>query len=110
MIPSFSVEESEDLTTDVLLSGLEVIHNTLVGSEDEETELSGWKDLLCELLEVLDWEIESWGEDTALVKSSVQVDNDLAGSLVINDLEFIDVSLGLHNSEELDDNLGDWSQ
>ena len=105
-----SVEETENLSTDVLLSSFDVVEDTLVGSEDDETELSGWEDLINELLEILKLEVESWGDDTALVKSSVEVDDDLAGSGIVNDLEFVDISVLLHKSEELDDNLGHWSE
>ena len=105
-----SVEETENLSSDMLLSGLEVVDNTLVGGEDDETELSGWENLWDKLLEVLELEVESWGDDTALVQSSVKVNDDLAGSGVVNNLELVDVTMLLHKSEELDDNLGDWSK
>ena len=62
----------------MVLSGLVVIHDTLVGGEDDVTELSGWQDLVDEPLEVLELEVESWGDDTALVKSTVKVNNDLS--------------------------------
>jgi|TARA_B110000238_G_C15698100_1_gene257171 hypothetical protein len=94
----------------MVLSGLDVIHDTLVGSQDNVTELSGWEDLVDELLEVLELEVESWGDDTALVKSSVEVNDDLSGSTIIDDLEFVDVTVLLHLSKELDDDLGDWSE
>ena len=94
----------------MLLSGLNVVDDTLVGSEDDETELSGWENLINELLEILQLEVESWGDDTALVQSSVKVDDDLAGSGIVNDLVLADVSVLLHKSEELDDDLGDWSK
>ena len=110
MIEWSSVEETKNLSTDVLLSGLNVVDNTLVGGEDDESELSGWEDLINKLLEVLELEVESWGDDTALVKSSVEVDDDLAGSGIVNNLELVDITVLLHKSEELDDNLGDWSK
>ena len=94
----------------MLLSGLDVVDNTLVGGEDDVSELSGWENLVNELLEILELEVESWGDDTALVQSSVKVNDDLAGSGVVNDLEIVDVTVLLHKSEELDDNLGDWSK
>ena len=62
----------------MVLSGLVVIHDTLVGGEDDVTELSGWQDLVDEPLEVLELEVESWGDDTALVQSTVKVNNDLS--------------------------------
>ena len=92
------------------LSGLVVADDTLVGGEDDVTELSGRKDGVAELLEVLELEVESWGDDTALVQSSVKVNDDLAGSGIVNNLKLVDVTMLLHKSQELDDNLGDWSK
>ena len=90
-------------------SGLNVVHNTLVGGQDDVTELSGWKDLVNKLLEVLELKVEPWGDDTTLVESSVQINDNLAISRIINDLKSVDVSVLLHHSKELDDNLRDWS-
>ena len=73
-----SVEVSENLTTGMVRSGLIVVHDTLVGSQDDVTELSRWEDVVDELLEVLELKVESWGDNTALVKSSVEVNDDLA--------------------------------
>ena len=92
------------------LSGLLVVDDTLVGGKDEETELSGRQDVVAELLEVLQLEVESRGDDSALVKSTIEIDDDLAISLIINDLELANVAVLLHDSEELDDNLGDGSE
>ena len=94
----------------MVLSGLLVIHNTFVGGEDDVSELSGWKNLINELLEILKFEVESWGDNTAFVESSVKVNNDLSGSGIIDDLEFTNVTVRLHVSEELDNDLGDWSE
>ena len=94
----------------MLLSGLNVVDDTLVGSEDDETELSGWENLINELLEILQLEVESWGDDTALVKSSIELNNNLSGSSIVNNLEFVDISMLLHDSKELDNDLGDWSE
>ena len=109
-IARLSVEESEDLTTDMVLSGLNVVHDTLVGGKDDIAELSGWQDLVNELLEILKLEVESWGDDTALVQSTIELNDDLASSGIIDDLEFIDVAVLLHDSEELNNDLRDWSE
>jgi len=105
-----SVEVSEDLATDMLLTGLFVVHNTLVGGEHDETELTGGEDGGGEVLEVLELEIETGGDHTALVESSVELNNDLASAGIVDDLELVDVSMSLHDSEELDENLGDRSE
>ena len=106
----FSVEETKDLSSDMVLSGLVVVHDSLVGGKDDESELSGWEDSWNELLEVLELEVESWGNDTALVQSSVKFNDDLSGSGIIDDFKVADVTMLLHASEELDDNLGHWSK
>lgn len=105
-----SVEETEDLSSDMLGSGFVVIHDTLVGGEDDETELSGGEDGVVEIFELGEGEVESGGDDTALVESTVELDNDLTGSGVIDDLELVDVAVLLHASEELDENLGDGAE
>ena len=94
----------------MVLSGLLVIHDTLVGGEDNVSKLSGWKNLINELLEILKFEVESWGDNTTFVESPVKINNDLSVSGIIDDLEFTNVTVTLHASEELDNNLGDWSK
>ena len=94
----------------MVLSGLIVVNDALVGGKDEETELSGRQDLVAELLEVLQLEIETRRDDTALVKSTVQINDDFTVSLVINDLELVDITVLLHASEELNNDLGDGSE
>ena len=64
----------------------------MVGGENDESELSGWQDLTEGFLEVPDLQVESWGDDSALVDSSVEFNDNLAISLIINDFEFVDVS------------------
>ena len=94
----------------MLGTGLVVVHDSQVSGEDNDTELTGWEDGGGEVLEVLQLEVESWGDDTALVESTVEVDNDLAIAGVINDLELVDVTVLLHDLEELDEDLGSWSK
>ena len=105
-----SVEETEDLTTDLSLSGLVLGDDTLVGGENDVTELSGREDGVAELLEVLELEVESGRDNTALVESSVEVNNDLVATLVIDNGELTNIALLLHSLEELDDDLGDRSE
>ena len=94
----------------MVLSSIDVVHDSLVGSQHDVAELSGGKQVIHELLEVLDLKVESGGDDSALVQSSVEVNHDLSASLIIDDLELVDVSMLLHDSQELDDDLRDWSQ
>lgn len=102
----YSVEEAEDLTADMLLTGLVVVHDALVGGQDNNTELTGRKDSSAEVLELVEGQIEAGGDNTTLVEAAVQVDDDLARAGIIDDLELIDVAVSLHHTEELDEHLG----
>lgn len=62
----------------MLSLGFFVVHDTVGGSENDVSELSGWEDVVDELLEVLELEVVSGGDNTALVQSAVQVNNDFA--------------------------------
>ena len=90
--------------------GLFVVHDTVGGGEDNLSELSGGHELSQELIHVLHLKVESGGDDTALVESTVELDNDLTGSGIVDDLELVDVAVLLHASEELDENLGDGAE
>ncbi len=89
---SVSVEVAEDLATDVLSLGLFVVHDAVGGGEDDLSELSGGEDVVDELLEVLELEVVSGGDHAALVESAVELNDNLARALVINNLELIDVT------------------
>lgn len=105
-----SVEEAEDLAADVLLAGLLVVHDALVGGEDEDTELTGGQHGVGEVLEVGELQVEAGGDHTALVEAAVQVHDDLAGARVVDDVEVVDVAVLLHHLEELDEHLRGGSQ
>lgn len=103
------VNETQDLTRNVLSSGLLVVHDTSRGGQDNVTELSGWQQVVSPSLDVTNLDVESWGDDTTLVQSTGQLNNDLTGSVVIDVLELTDVTVLLHNLQELDDDLRGWS-
>ena len=108
--PGRSVEETEDLATDMLGTSLVVVHDTLVGGEHENTELTGRKDSVGEVLELSEGQIETGRDDTALVEATVEVHNDLAIAGIIDDLEIVDVAVSLHDLEELDEHLRDGAE
>ena len=91
-------------------TGLDVVHDTLVGRQHDDAELSGREDVVAELLEVLQLEVETGRDDAALVQTAVEVDDDLASALIIDDLELINVAVLLHETQELDNDLGDGSE
>ncbi len=83
-----------------------MVHDTVGGSEDEVTELAGWKQVRSELLNLVQSNIKSGRDDTALVQSTKEVDDDLSASVVVDDLELSNITVLLHDLEELDNDLG----
>jgi hypothetical protein len=102
----FLVEETNDLASDVLAAGLLVVHDTGRGGEDDVAELTGREQLDNPLLELGETDVVAGRDDTGLVETAVELDNDLAGSVVIDLLELANVAVALHNLEELGDDLG----
>ena len=100
------VEVAEDLATSVSSASLLVVHDAVGGSEDEVTELTGREDVRDPLVELGELDIEAGGHDTALVETADEGDDDLAAAVVIDNLVLTDVAVGLHDIEELEDNLG----
>jgi len=76
----------------VLATGLLVVHDTGGGGEDDVTELTRWEKLDDPLLEITEADVVSWGDDTSLVESAVQLNDNLAGSVVIDLLELANVT------------------
>jgi len=100
------VKEPNDLSGNVLASCLLVVHNTSRGCEDNVTELTRWQQLDDPLLEIGKTDVVAGRDDTSLVETAIQLDDNLAGSVVINLLEFANITVFLHDTKELDDNLG----
>jgi len=89
----------------VLLLSLVVVHDAQLGGQDDVTELTSREKVLSPLVNRGERNIEAGGDDTALVDTAKEVDNDLAAAQVINDLELTDVTVLLHDLEELDNDL-----
>ena len=86
------VEESDDLSRNVLASCLLVVHDTGRSCENHVSELTRWQKLDNPLLEIGETDVVSWGDDTGLVEAAVQLYDNLARSVVINFLEFTNVA------------------
>ena len=82
-----------------------MVHNTVWGSEDEVTELTRGEQVGSKLLNLVQGDVKSWRNDTALVQSTKKVDDNLTTSMVVDDLELSNVSVLLHDLEELDNDL-----
>ena len=55
-------------------------------------ELTARQKIICPFFDFSNWHIETWWYDAAFVQASGQVDYDLTRTMVVNDLEFFDVS------------------
>jgi hypothetical protein len=86
-------EEAQNLSTDVLLSRLFVVHDTRGRCKDDVSELTGGEDVGSPLLQLLELDIIAWADNTALVDASIELNDNLAGAAVIYDLELTNVTL-----------------
>lgn len=76
----------------MLSAGLLVVHDTSRGGEDDVAELTGREQLDNPLLEVSEADVVAGRDDTGLVEAAVELDNDLAGAVVIDLLELANVA------------------
>lgn len=99
-------EETQNFTTQMFSSGFFVIHDTAGGGQDNIAELTRGQQVVGPLFNVIDGHIETGRDDAALVQATGEVDNNLAGTVIIDNFEFTNVAMFHHNSQELDDDLG----
>ena len=93
----------------MFLPGLLMIHDALGGGEQEIAKLSRGKEVFDPGLDSGNLDIESGGNDTTLVKTAIQLDDNLAGPMVIYFLKFIYVSMLLHHLQHSYDHTAAWS-
>ena len=105
-----SIEESENLSTDVSFSAFVVGEDSLVGGEDKVAELSGGEDIAGPLLKVVEDDVVPGRDDSAFVDSSEEFNNNLLASVVVDDLKLTNIVVLLHNPQEFDQDLGGGSQ
>lgn len=77
----------------MLATSLLVVHDTSRGGQDEETELTRGQELGGPGLEVTELNGVARVDDTALVQTTVELDDDLTGAVVVNLLELANVAL-----------------
>lgn len=73
-------------------------------------ELTRWQQIVGPFLNVVDWNIEAWRDNTAFVEAAGQVDDNFAGTMVVDDFEFTNVTMFHHDSQKFDDDFGAWAQ
>ena len=86
------VEEPNDLSSDVLSSGLFVVHDTSTGGQDDVAELTRRQQLDDPLLKVTKLDVVAGRDDTGLVETAVELNDNLATAVVVNLLEFTNVA------------------
>jgi hypothetical protein len=69
-----------------------VVHDTSRGSEDKETELTRWKQVVDPGFNVFLLDVEARGDDTGLVDTTNKLDYNLARSVIIDNFEFTNVT------------------
>ena len=74
----------------MLPPGLLVVHDPAGGGEHHVAELSGGKQVVGPLLDLVDGDIESGGDHTTLVQPTSQIHNNLARSVIIDNLIIIE--------------------
>lgn len=70
-----------------------MVHDTGRGGQDNETELTRGQQVVDPVFNRAELDVEAGGNDTALVQTTNELNNNLARSMVINDFEFTNVTL-----------------
>ncbi|KAJ3498105.1 hypothetical protein NMY22_g19633 [Coprinellus aureogranulatus] len=89
---------AEELASNVFATGLLVVHDAggcgRKGEtyKDDDTESTSGEQQVDPRLDLVGLDVESGRDDTGLVEAAVQLDDDLARTVVIDDLEFADVA------------------
>ena len=96
---------SKDLSSHVLPSGLLVVHDTGRSCQYDDAERTGGHEPVNPVFNLVERDVESGGNDTTLVDTAIELDDDLAGTVVVDVLKFVNVSVFLHDSQETDDDF-----
>ena len=87
-----SVEEAEDLATGLLPPALFVVQNADRRGEDQVSEQARRQQLDDPVLNLVERNVETGRNDTALVHAAVELDHNLAGTTVVDDLKLANVT------------------
>lgn len=114
------VDVAKDLSTDVLAASLLVVKDAgrsrLFGNrqfsanewrlngegahQDDETELTSREQQVDPVLDLVDGDVVAGRDDTGLVQAAVELNNDLARAVVVDDLELADVAYKSRPSQQ----------
>lgn len=99
------IEKAQNLSSRLFTTSFFVGHDSICGRQDNVTELTTGQKVDNPLFDFGVLDIESRADDTTLVQSAIELDNNLICSVIINDFKFPNVSMLLHATKELDNNL-----
>ena len=66
--------------------------------QDDETETSGGEKQVHPVLNLIGLDVEAGGDDPSLVEPAVELNNDFAGTVVINDFKLSDIAFKSRNA------------
>ena len=87
------VKEAQYLACNVLATSLFVVYNSRASGEDNIAELTGGQEVDNPFLKILQLNIESWGNHSSLIQSSIELDDNLAIPVIVDLFELSDISL-----------------
>lgn len=65
-----------------------MVHNAGTGSQNDIAKLSTWQQLHHPFFQIPKLNVVAWRNDTSLVEAAIELDNDLAVSMIVHFLEF----------------------
>jgi hypothetical protein len=86
------VKKSEDLSCNMFSSSLLMIHNSSARSQHNISDASRGQELINPLLQIRKSDVEARGNDSTFIQTSIQLNDDLAGAVVIDFLKFANVA------------------
>ena len=60
--------------------------------KDDDTKATSRKEQVDPVLNLVDLDVVSWRNDTSLVQATVELNNDLPGAVIVNNLELANVA------------------
>lgn len=76
----------------MLATGLLVVHDAGRGRKDDEAERTGGEEEVDPRLDLVDLDVEPGRDDASLVEPAVELDDNLAGAVIVDNLELSDVA------------------
>ncbi len=83
-----------------------MIHDSYTSSQDDVSELTRGQQVLDPLLHLRSLNIKPRADNSAFIDTSIQLHHDLSGTVIIDDFKLTNVSVLLHDLEELHYHLG----